>query len=356
VPSIKAVKDKVIRSSISRLSSTELCSYLSYRLVELINRENIVSYDELLYRFCEVGPGNLRFDPLTVEAFLESKLCEDLFAKKSIERTEGWICFKTDGAGKISARMKRKISDGIEKSVYSKECLKALKKDVLKVIEGAGYGILSSIINDKKHYLEILLISSQPKRRILLRFYNSNEWIYPFSGQIWKLFKEAGNKECIPVLVAPRIHGSCFPLFKAIGILARSTYGLFSMKSSDEIKESVLNTDERELLSIRNITVGKIYCLSRGEADQYLECLRQLLEIAIPAYFEPCKIKVGITQKKLSRLPQDVVVNFSGFQGSKQNVKEKISSIESILTLKLGHLNPLQALVKKLNALIEQPG
>jgi len=293
---------------------------------------------------------------LTVEAFLESKLCEDLFVKRSIERNGEWVCSKTDGVANIFARMKRKVTEGIKESVYFKECLKLLKKEVLKVIDGEGYSVLSSLINDKKHYLEILLISSQPKRRILLRLYNSNEWIYPFSWQIWELFEEARKKECIPVLVAPRIHGSCFPLFKAIGILARATYGLFSEKSIGEIKESVLSADEKKLLSLRNIAIGKVYCLLRGEAEQYLECLKQLLEVAIPAYFESCKIKAGITQKKLGRFPKDKLLNLFNSQGRKLSAKEKISSIENILTLKLGHLNSLKEVVKRHEALIGELG
>jgi len=344
---IKEVKDELKRSSISRLSSAELCVYLTHRLLELISQESVVGCDELLYRLCEVGPGNLRFDPLTVDVFIESKLCRDLFDKNSIERRGNWFYIKNGHLGEAISKIKHRISEVIEESIASKDCLKLLKHEVSKVVRNSGYDVSSCLINDKKQYLEFILTSAELKGRILLRFYNSNEWIYPFSWQIWEIFQEAGKKGCSPVLVAPRIHGSCFPLFKAIGILARATYGIFSEKNLDEITNKVLDNTEKDLLSFHKVAPGKIYHLSKESAAKDLEGLEQLLGTVVPAYFESCKRRFDQTSKKVSLHINNKFQYLLDHKSSKLDVEERIARIKSILTLKLGHLNALQDVVKR---------
>lgn len=353
---IKEVKDKLKRSSISRLSSAELCVYLSHRLLELISQESVVGYDELLYRLCEVGPGNLRFDPLTVDIFIESKLCRDLFDKNSIERRGNWFYAKNGHLGEAISKIKHRISEVIKESIASKDCSKLLKHEVSKVIRNSGYDVSSCLINDKKQYLEFILTSAKLKGRILLRFYNSNEWVYPFSWHIWELFREAGKNGCIPVLVASRIHGSCFPLFKAIGILARATYGIFSEKNLDEITDKVLDGTEKALLSFHKISPGRINRLSKESASQGLEGLEQLLGTVVPANFESFKKRFDQTSKKISPHINDKFQYLLDPQSSKLDVMERIARIKGILAMKLGHLNALQDVIKRHEEFIKEFG
>ncbi len=354
--SIKEVKAKLTRSSVSRLSPAELCVYLSHRLIELINNESVVDDEELLYRLCEVGPGNLRFDPLTVGVFLESKMCRDLFDKNSIERKGSWFYAKNGDMDEAIFKIKHKISEVIKENIASKNCLKLLKCEVSKIIRDFDYDVESCLINDKKQYIEFILTSTKLKMRILFRFYNSNEWIYPFSWHLWELFREAGKNRCVPVLVAPRIHGSCFPLFKAIGILARATYGLFSEKNLDEIKEKNLDASEKALLSFQRIAPGKIYCLSHAVVAKDLEGFKQLLVTVVPAYFESCKKRFDQTSKKIGTHFNDKFQYLLDPQSSKLDVMERIARIKDILTLKLGHLNALQDVVKRQEDLIKELG
>lgn len=344
--SIKEVKAKLKHSSISKLSSEELVVYLSYRLIELINSEFVVDHDELLYRFCEVGPANLRFDPLIVDAFLESGMSLRLFNKKSIERKNDWVYEKDGSLIEALTKIKRKISDEIIKNLASPDCLRVIKTRMMSVIKDSGYSIESSLIDEKKKYVEFILTSTQLKGRALLRFYNDSEWIYPFSWQIWEMFQEAGKKRCIPVLVGPRIHGSCFPLFKAIGILARATYGIFSEKSLDEIIGKVLDSAEKAHLSYRKIAPGKIYCLS-NESTEGLAGVEQLLSTIVPAYFVSSKKRFDQTSKKIGQVLTVKMQYLFNRKSSKLHVEEKIARIRKILALKLGHLNALQDVVKR---------
>jgi len=351
--SIKEVKAKLKRSSVSKLSSEEVVVYLSYRLIELINSELVVDHDELLYRFCEVGPANLRFDPLIVDAFLESEMSLRLFNKKSIERKNDWVYEKDGSLIEALIKIKREISEEIRQNLISPDSLKAIKKRVSDVTNNSGYDIESSLIEEKKKYVEFVLTSTQLKGRVLLRFYNDSEWIYPFSWQIWEMFQAAGKKRCIPVLVGARIHGSCFPLFKAIGILARSTYGIFSEKSLDEIVDKVLDSAEKAHLSYRKIAPGKIYSLSH-ESTEGLAGVEQLLSTVVPAYFVSSKKRFDQTSKKMSPILTAKMQYFFDRNSSKLNVEEKIARIKKILTLKLGHLNALQDVVNRHEEFIKE--
>lgn len=350
--SIKEVKVKLKNSSVSKLSPEELVIYLFYRLRELINNEFVVDHNELLYRLCEVGPANLRFDPLTVDAFLESDISQRLFGKESIERKNGWLYAKGGSLVEARTKIKQKISEEIGESTGSLNCLKILKKRMSSIAKDSGYDIDSSLIDVKRKYIEIILKSAELKGRILLRFHNDNEWIYPFSWQIWEMFQEADKKGCIPVLVGPRIHGSCFPLFKAIGILARATYGIFSEKNLDEIINKILDTAEKAHLSYRKVAPGKIYCLSRESTDG-LEGVKQLLSAIVPDYFVPSKKRFDQTSKKISPALDVKLQYLLDHKSSKLDVEERISRIKNILTLKLGHLNALQDVVRRHEALMK---
>lgn len=353
--SIKEVKAKLKHSSVSKLSSEEVVVYLSYRLIEIINSEFVVDHNELLYRFCEVGPANLRFDPLIVDAFLESKMSLRLFNNNSIERKNDWMYEKDGSLIEALTKIKKKISEEIRHNLISPDCLKVLRKSISGVINESGYNIESNLIVGKKKYVEFILTSIQLKGRVLLRFYNDSEWIYPFSWKIWEMFQEAGKKRCLPVLVGPRIHGSCFPLFKAMGILARATYGIFSEKSLDEMIDKVLDSADKAYLSYRKIAPGKIYCLSHKSAEG-LNGVEQLLSIIVPAYFVSSKKRFYQTSKKISSVINVKLQYLFDCKSSELDVEERIARIRSILALKLGHLNTLRDVVKRHEEFIKELG
>lgn len=49
------------------------CSYIVYRIGELIRNSKAVSYNEIKYNLCETGPGKRRVDPLLLNIVLDSK-------------------------------------------------------------------------------------------------------------------------------------------------------------------------------------------------------------------------------------------------------------------------------------------
>jgi len=181
-----------------------------------------------------------------------------------------------------------------------------------------------------------------------------SQFFYPFSWHIWELFQEARKNGCIPILVASRIHGSCFPLFKAIGILARATYGIFSEENLDEITDKTLDNAEKALLSFHKVAPGKIYRLSKESAVQGLEGLEQLLGTVVSTYFEASKKRFDQMSKKISPHINDKFQYLLDSQSSKLDVMERIARIKGILAMKLGHLNALQDVVKRQEELLKE--
>lgn len=352
---VKIVKTKLKCSSVAKLSLQDLLVYLSYRLSELISGESVIDYNEIFYRLCEVGPANLRFDPLTVEIFLESEMSRDLFKANSIETENGWFYLKKDYKKEVVSNVKHRIFKEILENISSVSCLKLLKKNVLKIIVDSGYNIESSLIDEKKRFVECILTNKKFKGRILLRFYNDNEWIFPFSWQIWEVFRDAGKLRCVPILVASRIHGSCFPLFKAIGILARSTYGIFSEKNVKKIIDRTLSNMEKVEFVYPKIGPGRFYCLFNQSIDG-LEGVEQLFSRIVPTYFNSSKKRIDHTTKKIIRILNTPLQHLLDQQSSKLKGQEKIARINEILTLKLGHLNTLQDVVRRHEALIKELG
>ncbi|MDD5131286.1 MAG: hypothetical protein PHH44_01350 [bacterium] len=346
------VVNKVKQSSVFRLSSEEVSLYLSIRLIDLINRECVVGYDELIYRLCEVGPGNLRFDPLSVTIFINSKIGQELLAENGIEFKNKYFHSHVGGLNAETLQVKSKIVKSVNQQIYSQKTATLLKQKIESICKESNYLIIESLINKNKNHLEFLLKTRNNAGNILIRIYNTVEWIYPDSWQIWDVYQKANKERCIPIIVASKIHGSCFPLFKALGVLARTTYGPFTEQSIDEIKEEVLNKKDKALLSVRAVLPIKVNSLSNNSAAQSLKGIKQLLTSAIPDYLDQFAIRFD---KSAKRIVPCLLAELKPLLDDKINSlkpAERLSRIKGILALKVGHLNLVKDFVKRHEDLI----
>lgn len=349
---VNNVINKVKQSSVFRLSSEELCIYLASRLVDLINREYVVGYDELIYRLCEVGPGNLRFDPLSVTIFIDSKIGQELLAENGIKFKGNYFHSYIVGLNAEILKVKSKLIKSVNQQICSQKIWTLLRQKLGKIFKRSNYLVIDSLVNKSKNYLEFVLKPENQKGNILIRIYNTNEWIFPDSWQIWDTFQKAYKERCVPILVASKIHGSCFPLFKVLGILARTTYGPFTEQSIDEIKAEVLNKQDKALLSVREVLPIKVNSLSNASATQSLKGTGQLLTSAIPEYLDEFKIRFEKSAKKV--MPHLLAELKPLLDDKEDNLEpaERLSRIKGILALKVGHLNLVKDFVKRHEDLI----
>lgn len=344
------VMSKVKQSSVFRLSSEELCIYLAGRLVDLIRRESVVEHDELRYRLCEVGPGNLRFDPLSVNIFIDSRKGQDLLTENGIKLKDDYFHSNIGTLKAEILKVKSKIIESVNKQIYSQRTSMLLKQKLEELFKGSNYSIVKSLVN--KNYLEFVIKMRKQTGSVLVRVYNTNEWLYPDSWQIWDIFQKANMEHCGPILIAPKIHGSCFPLFKALGVLARTTYSPFTEQSMDEIKEEVLNKKDKALISVREVSPIKVNSLAINSTAQSLKGIEQLFTIAIPKYLDEFKIRF---EKSAKRIIPHLLADLKPLLNDKEDIikpTERLLRIKGILALKVGHLNLVKDFVKRNEDLI----
>jgi len=341
---IKEIVKKLERLSVHRLSFDEFRIYAMYRLVELIHSEGAIHYDELLYRFCEVGPGNRRFDPLAVEILLNSLSVQDYLKKSAkIECKDKWFLVKEAKGNTLNFRIKEKVLANIFESTKTDKLFKLLKDELGAVFQECEYEAISYFEDQDKIYIEFKLKSKEFDSQLLLRFYNTSVWVYPESWQIWDLFHKANLDNAIPVLIAPKIHGACFPLFKAIGMFARASYYLFIDKSLEEIKSAVLDQTENDFCQLSRISFGKIDNLPSKYRDERFAGAKHLLTEIIPNYHDSFMIKLNRAIGKINRLPE----KFKNPSKFVIEPKERIQKIKELLGLKLGHLKSVGEMIKR---------
>jgi len=70
--------------------------------------------------------------------------------------------------------------------------------------------------------------------KFLIRYITNDQWIYPYSNEIWSLYKDSNEKDYFPILVAPRVHGICYSLFKTIGMLGFNPFSIYVYKRTLE--------------------------------------------------------------------------------------------------------------------------
>ncbi len=348
---IREILDDLSQKSVFTLSLNDLCIYAIYRIEKLVTKEHIVHYDEIRYRLCEIGPGNRRFDSLVLAIILES----DFFQRKAytnIIREKNWFSDQKMDLIKNQLSLKTKVIEEIYHASISDQVLEKLKKACAIIFKECGYKQIEYLKITNKNYLEFKINhSSNTKNNLLLRFYNTPEWIYPDSWQIWDLFETAYKKKCIPVLIAPRIHGACFQLFKTLGMFARANYYIFTDKTMKEIKTIVL---KKKKTSLPNLSLGKFEPLNADNFEKRFDNLKQLLTIIIPEHLDAFTLRqIASSKKIISSLNKDLLDSLV-LETSKLNAIQRNQRIGKILSFKLGHLKNIRKMIKQNEIVIKK--
>ncbi|MFA6251384.1 MAG: hypothetical protein WC603_02040 [Candidatus Paceibacterota bacterium] len=213
---LKQVKDKLNKQPLSSLSINEMAIYFEYRLENLRSKAKVITETELYYLFSETGPGNLRIDPRIIKKLTDEKLFIDLRYQN------------IPGIKQIKDK-KIKVNDYLIKNRSSEKTL-------------------NLIIKIFKRYLEkVKLISSHPfvieaefnDIPITILFKNG-EWIFPDS-ELFLFIQKAQKESKFPIVIAKKIPGILFPVFKGLSMLGLSLYKTYL---PEEIKETVDDINE----------------------------------------------------------------------------------------------------------------
>ena len=82
---------------------------------------------------------------------------------------------------------------------------------------------------------------------------NTREWIYPNRSEIKELLTKAITLDCVPVLIARRIHFVTVKLLSTCGVITHQNYNQLYPKSNNELADRARH---RNLLGFHDIRVG----------------------------------------------------------------------------------------------------
>lgn len=313
------------KKNILHNSAKDIILYTSYRISELLKKIPFISFLELRYNLCEVGYGRNRLDPLSLEIILNSESFKKLLPLKQIIKEKNVIFFIKSGTDLMSydklINVKTGVINEIEQAKKTKNLYENLRKLIVSICEENNCAISNYNDNLENDFIE-LEIANNNGQRFLLRYHNREDWLYPYSDIIWKLYERAYEKECIPLIIYPYIHVSCFPVFKNIGIYARTTYFTFLDDEVIDITKPILKLNDEGLTQF--IDFGKYDNLNSRLKNWNLNNLLNM-------------ISKEVYDSSLIKLKKEYKIVKPMFKIKSNDITEKIKSIEAVFkTLKMG--------------------
>lgn len=224
---LKTVINKLNKQSIFSLTSDEFGLYFEHRLNKLVYDKKILTRNELIYLLCETGPGNRRIDPRLVttlvnQDILVSSICETLPEIKKLkdkkEKVEKYIL-----AHKISKE--------------TKELIAKLIKTYLKNVKIASY--------------DPFIIEATFKGVPVACFIRNGDWIFP-DQELFSFLQTVQAQKRFPIIIAKKISGILFPVFKGLSILGLNLYKTFLPEEAEKlIANSVYKPKESFLQELK---------------------------------------------------------------------------------------------------------
>ncbi len=224
---LKTVINKLNKQPIFSLTSDEFDLYFEHRLDKLVYDKKVLTRNELIYLLSETGPGNRRIDPRLVttlvnQDILISSIYEALPEIKKLkdkkEKVEKYIL-----AHKISKE--------------TKELIAKLIKTYLKNVKIASY--------------DPFIIEATFKGVPVACFIRNGDWIFP-DQELFSFLQTAQTQKRFPIIIAKKISGILFPVFKGLSILGLNLYKTFLPEEAEKlIANSVYKPKESFLQELK---------------------------------------------------------------------------------------------------------
>lgn len=222
---IDLVKKKLDKYPISSLTAEELRIYFTHRVEKASENKEVLTFNELNYQLSETGPGDRRFDPrfipfLTNEKFFtfplykRVNLFEDLLKKK--QEIDTYI-------------------DQNKESKTTKELLIKVLGNYLREIK---------VVSNKPFVIDAIF-NDVPITCII----KNGGWILP-NDELFTFLKNTQKSKRFPVVIAKKISGILFPLFKGISILGLNLYKTYLPEQARNLVNDAILKIERPFKSL----------------------------------------------------------------------------------------------------------
>lgn len=276
---IDLVKKKLDKYPISALTAEELRVYFAHRVEKAAEGKKVITINELNYQLSEAGPGDRRFDPrfipfLTQEKFFTSSLYkkvnlfEDLLEKK------------------------QKVDTYVNENRESENTKKLLLK------------VLGNYLNDIKVVSnEPFVIDASFNNIPISCIIKNGGWILP-NQELFTFLKNIQEQKRFPMVIAKKISGILFPLFKGISILGLNLYKTYLPEQGRNLVKDATFTMERPLTTLEYSDqlqfLSQEYITEIREEHWNGDAIHNFFEYILPknidAYYDNflnTKIKIG---------------------------------------------------------------
>lgn len=222
---LSKIRVKLNKYPISSLTAEELRIYFTHRVEKAAENKKVLTINELNYQLSETGPGDRRFDPrfipfLTQEKFFTSSLY------KKVNLFEGLL------------EKKQKVNAYVNENKESE----ATKKLLLKAL--GNYLNDIKVMSDKPFVIDATF-NNIPVSCII----KNGGWILP-NDELFTFLKDTQDRKRFPVVIAKKISGILFPLFKGISILGLNLYKTYLPEQGRELISDAALKIEKPLTSL----------------------------------------------------------------------------------------------------------
>ncbi len=198
---LKEIQNKLNKYPISSLSKEEIELYFDHRLQNLLLSKKVLVRNELKYLLGETGTGNLRIEP-------------DLFRLLVDKGSFVQSPFESIPEIKKLETLKETAEKHIEKNINAPETQELL----IKILD--NYLKKSRVVSKEPFIIEGEL-NKIPASCLI----QNGGWLLP-DTELFSFLKSSQGQRKFPVIIAKKISGILFPVFKGLSIMGLNTYKL----------------------------------------------------------------------------------------------------------------------------------
>ena len=222
---LTAALNKIASGRFFSLSGIEFRAYFNHRVNNNLTTRQFLVWNEVEYLLTETGPGNLRLSPELLQLLPK----EHVFVSRSLK-------------------------DSPEKQILLEQKLE-IEEYILK--HHGAPGTQELIIKILGNFLGGVKVSSTSPLIVNGVFNNipvsclikNGGWILP-NAELFSFLQNCQTQKTFPLLIAKKIAGILFPVFKALSVLGLNTHKIYLPEGVKPLLKSI-NTEENELNQIR---------------------------------------------------------------------------------------------------------
>ena len=216
---LKEIQNKLNKYPISTLSKEEMELYFDHRLQSLLLSKKVLVRNELEYLLGETGPGNLRIEP-------------DLF--RLLVDKESFIQPPFESVPEI--KKLKTLKETAEKHIEKNINMPVIQELLIKILD--NYLKRSGVVSK-----EPFIIEGELNKVPVTCLIKNGGWVFP-DAELFQFLKSSQEQKKFPVIIAKKISGILFPVFKGLSILGLNTYKILLPEKSRENINAVKSNEE----------------------------------------------------------------------------------------------------------------